>query len=180
MLFIPTNITPFQHFWFIQTVAVYCFPGSPFRPRVGAATSQRRGVSVVGGWESLLDANNRMRLTLNETKRIEFDIRDVEPGQWIAYRLNIDWISAELNVGWMSFELRLNVGKMSVECRLNVGWMSVECRLNVGWMFVECRLNVGWMSIECNQFDMSYRTDAIELSLFMWRNTRWRHWKCVR
>jgi len=50
--------------------------GSPFHPKV---VSPRR-VQVVGGWESVLDGNNQMRLKLNELKTIEFDTRTAGPG----------------------------------------------------------------------------------------------------
>jgi len=51
--------------------------GSPFQAKV----VDPRKVYVIGGWESVLDANNRMRLKINETKVIEFDTRNAGPGQ---------------------------------------------------------------------------------------------------
>ena len=57
--------------------AVLC-AGSPYRPKVVSA----RRVHVVGGWESILDGNNQMRLRLNEMKTVEFDTRSAGPGQF--------------------------------------------------------------------------------------------------
>jgi len=37
-------------------------------------------VHVVGGWDSILDGNNQMRLKLNELKTVEFDTRSAGPG----------------------------------------------------------------------------------------------------
>jgi len=39
-----------------------------------------RRVHVVGGWDSILDGNNQMRLKLNEMKTVEFDTRSAGPG----------------------------------------------------------------------------------------------------
>jgi len=50
--------------------------GSPFHPKV---VSPRR-VYIVGGWDSILDGNNQMRLKLNELKTVEFDTRSAGPG----------------------------------------------------------------------------------------------------
>ena len=52
--------------------------GSPFRPKVVSA----RRVHVVGGWESILDGNNQMKLKLNEMKTVEFDTRGAGPGMF--------------------------------------------------------------------------------------------------
>jgi len=39
-----------------------------------------RRVHVLGGWDSILDGNNQMRLKLNEMKTVEFDTRAAGPG----------------------------------------------------------------------------------------------------
>jgi len=54
--------------------------GSPFRPKVVSA----RRVHVVGGWESILDGNNQMKLKLNEMKTVEFDTRGAGPGTFLS------------------------------------------------------------------------------------------------
>ena len=62
----------------LQFLLLFCISGSPFHPKVTDA----RKVRVVGGWQTLLDANNRMQLALNEQKRIVFDVKDAGPGRF--------------------------------------------------------------------------------------------------
>jgi len=57
-------------------LSVYLCSGSPFHPKV---VSPRR-VHIVGGWDSILDGNNQMKLKLNEMKTVEFDTRAAGPG----------------------------------------------------------------------------------------------------
>ncbi|XP_014668912.1 PREDICTED: filamin-B-like [Priapulus caudatus] len=54
--------------------------GSPYHPKV---TDPRR-VKVVGGWHSIMDANNRLYLKVGEEKRIQFDITEAGPGEIMA------------------------------------------------------------------------------------------------
>lgn len=51
--------------------------GSPYKPHVVDA----RKVRPIGGWESLIDSNNKMMLKLSEMKYIEFETRDAGPGE---------------------------------------------------------------------------------------------------
>ncbi|CAH1781771.1 unnamed protein product [Owenia fusiformis] len=55
-------------------------PGSPFHPKVFDA----RKVHVTGGWQSLLDANNRIALKVGEEKHISFDTQEAGPGKLTA------------------------------------------------------------------------------------------------
>jgi len=57
-------------------LSVYLCSGSPFHPKV---VSPRR-VHIVGGWDSILDGNNQMKMKLNEMKTVEFDTRAAGPG----------------------------------------------------------------------------------------------------
>lgn len=54
--------------------------GSPFHPRV----VNPRKVTIVGGWASLLDANNQMQLRLNQVKTIEVDCNHAGQGHLTA------------------------------------------------------------------------------------------------
>ena len=61
-----------------ETIHFVSISGSPFEAKV----VDPRKVYVVGGWESVLDANNRMLLKINEVKVIEFDVRQAGPGSF--------------------------------------------------------------------------------------------------
>lgn len=50
--------------------------GSPYEVKV----VDPRKIGVVGGWSAILDANRRLHLTVNETKRIEFVTREAGSG----------------------------------------------------------------------------------------------------
>lgn len=52
-------------------------PGSPFHPKV--VNPQK--VRIIGGWESLMDEQHRIALTIGEEKRIPFDVGDAGPGK---------------------------------------------------------------------------------------------------
>ncbi|XP_023932625.1 filamin-C [Lingula anatina] len=52
-------------------------PGSPFHPRIVDA----RKVKVLGGWQSFLDSNNQVRLSVGEAKRVAFDCSEAGPGK---------------------------------------------------------------------------------------------------
>ena len=41
-------------------------------------------IRVVGGWESHLDENRQMALVINQTKRIEFNVREAGSGRLTA------------------------------------------------------------------------------------------------
>ncbi|XP_023244649.1 filamin-B-like [Centruroides sculpturatus] len=51
--------------------------GSPFHPRI--VNPQK--VRIIGGWESLMDEQHRIALTIGEEKRIPFDVGDAGPGK---------------------------------------------------------------------------------------------------
>ena len=51
--------------------------GSPFHPKIVDPGK----VYVLGGWESILDGQNRMALTVNQMRRIEFDTSLAGEGQ---------------------------------------------------------------------------------------------------
>jgi len=50
--------------------------GSPFHPKV----VNPRKVRVIGGWESLVDAKNKLICIVGETKKISFDTLEAGPG----------------------------------------------------------------------------------------------------
>ena len=55
------------------------FLDSPFRVVVVAVAK----VNVIGGWQSIVDTTNRMNLIAGNLKRIEFDIADAGPGNFL-------------------------------------------------------------------------------------------------
>ncbi|XP_063231927.1 LOW QUALITY PROTEIN: filamin-C [Bacillus rossius redtenbacheri] len=55
-------------------------PGSPFHPKVVDA----RRVRVIGGWESFMDAEGRLELSVHNTKKISMDTSEAGPGQLTA------------------------------------------------------------------------------------------------
>lgn len=55
-------------------------PGSPFHPKV-VNTKRAR---VIGGWDSLLDSQNRMALVTGEEKKLSFDCSEAGPGKLSA------------------------------------------------------------------------------------------------
>ncbi|CAF0927406.1 unnamed protein product, partial [Didymodactylos carnosus] len=60
--------------------------GSPLK----AAVTNSERVRVVGGWQSILDVENRMRLLVNEEKKIRFDTAHAGPGSLKADVRDID------------------------------------------------------------------------------------------
>lgn len=52
-------------------------PGSPFHPRVVSP----RKVRVIGGWESVLDSQNKLALVVGEEKKMSFDTLEAGPGK---------------------------------------------------------------------------------------------------
>lgn len=60
----------------LRKIDCFVIVGSPYHPKV---TDPRR-VKVVGGWHSIMDANNRLYLKVGEEKRISFDIAEAGPG----------------------------------------------------------------------------------------------------
>ena len=69
-------------------------PGSPFHPRV----SNPRKVRVIGGWESLVDSQNRLVLAAGEEKKISFDTLDAGPGVLSAEVRGPSGLPVETNV----------------------------------------------------------------------------------
>ena len=51
--------------------------GSPFHPKV----VNPRKVRVIGGWESICDNTNKLLLTVNDEKTIQFDTAGAGPGK---------------------------------------------------------------------------------------------------
>ena len=66
----------------LTTQVCYNYSGSPFHPNI-VDTSK---VVMVGGWQSLLDAHDKMSLTVNEVKRIEFNTSAAGAGQSLGAR----------------------------------------------------------------------------------------------
>ena len=56
------------------------FEGSPFRPKVLDA----RRVVFIGGWDGILDSTGCMSLKVNETRHLDFDVKDAGPGKVIT------------------------------------------------------------------------------------------------
>lgn len=54
----------------------FAFIGSPFHPKV----VNTKKVRVIGGWDSLLDSQNRMALITGEEKKLSFDCNEAGPG----------------------------------------------------------------------------------------------------
>lgn len=46
-------------------------------------------VRIVGGWQSILDSEDRMHLTINEEKKIRFDTSQAGPGFALCFFLVI-------------------------------------------------------------------------------------------
>jgi hypothetical protein len=42
-------------------------------------------VRIVGGWQSILDAEDRMHLIINEEKKIRFDTSHAGPGKIVEF-----------------------------------------------------------------------------------------------
>lgn len=55
---------------------IWNYLGSPFHPKV----VNLQKVRVIGGWENLLDKDNRISLLINEEKKISFDVGEAGPG----------------------------------------------------------------------------------------------------
>ena len=45
-------------------------------------------VRIMGGWQSILDSEDRMHLTINEEKKIRFDTAHAGPGENFSFRIN--------------------------------------------------------------------------------------------
>ncbi|GAB1611177.1 hypothetical protein Ahia01_001404800 [Argonauta hians] len=54
--------------------------GCPFHPKI----YDIQKVRVVGGWQTYMDANNRIPLVINEKKKITFDVSEAGPGKLSA------------------------------------------------------------------------------------------------
>lgn len=52
-------------------------------------------VKVIGGWEHILDSDNRFTLCLGEEKKLTFDVSEAGPGMFRLYGLfyltTLDW-----------------------------------------------------------------------------------------
>lgn len=51
--------------------------GSPFHPHI----VNLEKVRLIGGWEHLLDTDNRVSLCLGEERKLTFDISEAGPGK---------------------------------------------------------------------------------------------------